>query len=167
MTVGNLFRGTLGKAILIAAGVGLLYLASAYVEGIRFQMSGFAGDFGQLVNRNLLAPWQADEDFHIWTGKWCTPGKGPDWPRTRSQCAFVGGAVAGCSIFTYGRSCAVIGMPKVYFDDEHFRESLAPRSVTYVQFSRRAHSAGLPGHTYMTVLAAPMVNLFRYPCTSM
>src|SRR5262245_47945868 len=110
VTVGNLFRGTLGKVIFLAVGVGLLYLVWAYAEGIRFQMSGFSGDFGQLVNRNLLAPWHTDGESYISAGTWCAPGDGPDWPRTRSQCSFVGGGVAGCSIFTYGRSCAVIGV---------------------------------------------------------
>lgn len=121
---GHLFRGTLGKIILAAVGVGLLYLAWAYVEGIRYQMSNFAGSFELLVNRNLLAPWHADEKFYLEGDKWCAPGTGPHWTKTRRQCTFVGGAIAGCSVFTYGRSCAVIGVPKVYFDDQHFRDAL-------------------------------------------
>lgn len=123
-SVGKSVLGTLAWVIFPVAGIGLLYLASAYVGGIQYQMSGFYGDFAQLVNRNLLAPWEPGEEFRIRAGKWCAPGIGPDWPRTRSQCAFVGGAVDGCSIFTYGRSCAVIGVPRIYFDDQHFRESL-------------------------------------------
>jgi hypothetical protein len=110
--------------ILIGMGSGLLYLAWAYINGIWLQMSNFTSDFGQLVNRNLLAPWQPDEDFFIWTGRWCAPGSDRDWPKTRKECAFLGAAVAGCSALTYGRSCAVISVPKIYFDDPSFRQSL-------------------------------------------
>jgi hypothetical protein len=113
------------KLLLVAVVAGgLLYLVAAYIEGVRYQMSGFYGDFGALVNRNLLGAWEGGEPFPIRTGKWCEPGSEPDWPSTRSQCSFVGGAVDGCSMFTCGRSCAVIGVPATYFDDPHFREAL-------------------------------------------
>jgi hypothetical protein len=119
------FRITLGTVILIAVAAGLLHLAWTYIQGIRFQMSGFSTDFGDLVNRNLLAPWRPDQEgFLIRTGMWCPPGTEPGWPKTRRQCAFVGGGIRGCSVLTYGRSCAVIGVPETYFRDPHFRESL-------------------------------------------
>jgi hypothetical protein len=123
--VKNFLRITPTKVVFVAITLGFLYVAGLYVEGLRMQSSVFDSDFGDLVNRNLLAPWQPDQErFAIMSGIWCAPGTDAGWPKTRSRCALVGGAVQGCSPFTYGRSCAVIGTPKVFFDDPHFRESL-------------------------------------------
>jgi hypothetical protein len=113
---------TLKRAILVTSIVGVFYFAWAFYQGVRLQLSGFYSDFAKVVNSNLL--WEISEGYSIGGKTWCAPGNGPDWPKERSQCVFVGGAIAGCSVLTFGRSCAVIGVPKTYFDNAHFRESL-------------------------------------------
>jgi hypothetical protein len=113
---------TLKKAILLLSIVAVLYIAWAFYQGIRLQLSGFSSDFAEAVNRNLL--WDTGERSPNAGRTWCAPGNEPDWPKARSQCSFVGGGIAGCSTLTFGRSCAVIGVPKIYFDDLHFREAL-------------------------------------------
>ena len=146
----NRFRLTRGRMmILLAVALGLLWLVGAYIKGVQFQISGFHHDFSTLVNRNLLGPWEDGESFQIRSDKRCAPGTEPGWPRTRWRCTFVGGGVQGCPILTYGRSCAVIGVPKTLFDAPHFRESLRVALSDLCAVFRERGRPWQPGDHYL------------------
>lgn len=115
------FRGVLWTGLLLS----IVYSIGAYSYGAFLELTNFNHQFGTLINRNLLSDWNPkQEQFNIITDNMCVPGNGENWPKMRDKCLFLFAGFGKCSRFTYGRSCAQISIPKIYFDDPSFRNAL-------------------------------------------
>jgi hypothetical protein len=114
------------KLALLTLSIAVVYLLLSFIYGIFLEITTYHSDLAELVNRNLLAPWRpSKEEFRITSRSNCPIGNGPDWPKTRKNCFYVGGWLREpCSPFNYGRSCATIAVSSILFNDEVFRDAL-------------------------------------------
>ena len=115
------FRGVMSTGLLLT----YVYGIGVYSYGAFLEMTNFNHQLGTLINRNLLSDWDPQkEQFYIITDNVCVPGQGDGWPKMRDKCLFLSAGFGQYSRFMYGRSCAQISIPKIYFDDINFRNAL-------------------------------------------